>query len=288
MAFEANLAFVTVMDVSIISRDFTQGATYSYTQGTDTFHALPFALDGVPTDTALLALLNGLNPTIDAAAATFTSTATELVLTQDGAPNYITTFNMSTGAITYGAQVASEVTTFTMPVQTWASMLDYATGSGLTSYINPVATLDSLTISNVTQEGPRKEIRGGKNAIPIVRYGKTMRLEIEDAIFNISALEALADVQVTRNISNEVTDIAIVETFAKNYALIGSTYLVDKATGDRKEAYLYFYNYLPDGIFNINMESEGDIGTMAMAGELFALTDGSSEDGKFFSIVEKT
>src|SRR6056297_1217698 len=55
----------------------------------------------------------------------------------------------------------------------------------------PLATIDSLSISNISQEGPRKEARGGLYAQPKVRYGKTMRLEMEDVLVNADALSAL-------------------------------------------------------------------------------------------------
>lgn len=138
-------------------------------------------------------------------------------------------------------------------------------------------TLDCLTISNISQEGPRKEARGGLNATPCVRYGKTMRLEMEDVVMRASVLNAFFDADVDSTTSP--TEISFTETFAKGLILAGTTYVVDKATGDRDTAYIVFYNFLPDSVTNITMESEGDIGMITLAGELFA-----NSDGKFFTI----
>ena len=49
--------------------------------------------------------------------------------------------------------------------------------------------LDSLTISNITQEGPTKEARGGIHNKPLIRHKKTMRLEMEDVVARVETLE---------------------------------------------------------------------------------------------------
>lgn len=134
-----------------------------------------------------------------------------------------------------------------------------------------LATIDSLSISNISQEGPRKEARGGLYAQPKVRYGKTMRLEMEDVLVNSEALDALGAANVTAGV------ITMDETFQTHKVLVGKTFVVNKATGDREWTYVVFPRFLPDSIFDLTMESEGDIGVMSLAGELFA-----DADDKFF------
>lgn len=56
----------------------------------------------------------------------------------------------------------------------------------------PVLTLDSLRISNITQEGPTKTTRGGLYGETMLKYGKTMRLEMEDVIGRVDALQLLS------------------------------------------------------------------------------------------------
>lgn len=55
----------------------------------------------------------------------------------------------------------------------------------------PLFTIDSLRISNITQEGPNKTVKGGLYANTQMRYGKTMRLEMEDVVGRIEVLERL-------------------------------------------------------------------------------------------------
>ena len=61
----------------------------------------------------------------------------------------------------------------------------------LTKELEPLFTLDTLKISNITIEGPSKTISGGRYNNPIIRWGKTARLEIQDALGHIDAIDAL-------------------------------------------------------------------------------------------------
>ena len=140
-----------------------------------------------------------------------------------------------------------------------------------------LATIDSLSISNLTQEGPRKEARGGLYAQPQVRYGKTMRLEMEDVMASIKALDALGIVDAVIE-EEEVTEVNITETFPKAMMLLGETFVIDE-DGNRKWTHILFPRFLPDAIFDLTMESEGDIGMVNINGELFP-----DENGDFFLI----
>ena len=142
--------------------------------------------------------------------------------------------------------------------------------------LTELATINSLSISNVTQEGPRKEARGGLYAQPLVRYGKTMRIELEDVVANLAALKTIGGAKGTGQ------DLEVDETFAKHHTLIGETFVVDQSSGDRKWVIVVFPRFLPDSIFDLTMEAEGDIGMITIAGELFPSTD-----DVFFAIVER-
>lgn len=124
--------------------------------------------------------------------------------------------------------------------------------------------LDSLTISNITQEGPVKEARGGIHGMPIIRHKKTIRLEMEDVVARLDTLDDFFGVTTVEGVSFTVTD-----KFPKGLGLVGTTYVVDKETGDRIWMKLTFHDFLPDGVFEIGMEAEGDIGMIGIAGELF-------------------
>ena len=46
-------------------------------------------------------------------------------------------------------------------------------------------------ISNISVEGPSKTLSGGQYANPIIKFGKTARLEMQDALGHIDAIDAL-------------------------------------------------------------------------------------------------
>ena len=138
-------------------------------------------------------------------------------------------------------------------------------------------TLDSLRISNITQEGPIKEARGGQENMPIIRHGKTVRLEMEDVIMHDGALELFMGAKV--DTANNV--IEITEKFQNTpLVLVGETYTINKTTGEREYVKITFHKFIPDSIFDLTLESEGDVAVLNMAGELF------SKCGVFFSIGE--
>jgi len=142
----------------------------------------------------------------------------------------------------------------------------------------PSLTMDSLSISNITQEGPTKEARGGQEARPIIRYKKTLRLEMEDVVMKADTLTTFMNGKYVDNTTSE--SLSITEEFATYLYLVGETYVIDRATGNREFVKVRFFNFLPDSIFDLTMESEGDIGMINIGGELFA-----NEDGVFYEIV---
>ena len=52
-------------------------------------------------------------------------------------------------------------------------------------------TLDTLKIANVTVEGPSKTVSGGRYSNPLIKFGKTARLEMQDALGHIDAIDRL-------------------------------------------------------------------------------------------------
>lgn len=60
-----------------------------------------------------------------------------------------------------------------------------------TAHDDLICELDTLKIANVTQEGPNKTITGGQYSNPLIKFGKSARLEMQDALGNAEAIEAL-------------------------------------------------------------------------------------------------
>ena len=179
---------------------------------------------------------------------------------------------------------------------------------------NPIATLKYLKTANSTQEGPTKTITGGQNASPLVKYGKTARLEMQDALGNAEALEALTGLTVeyfrtqyagtTSLIENdEASDVLhATTTFAGHKTIIGDTFIIDANTGAQVPAYVIFYDFLSDSLFNLTQDAEGDATVFDMNGDLIETkilignlfigstdTKGGDEDGivtgTFYSIM---
>ena len=54
-----------------------------------------------------------------------------------------------------------------------------------------ICTLDTLKIANVTIEGPDKTITGGRYNNPLVKFRKTARLEMQDALGHADAIDRI-------------------------------------------------------------------------------------------------
>ena len=152
---------------------------------------------------------------------------------------------------------------------------DFASPHAFVTDVAETSTITCLTVSSITQEGPRKEARGGKNAEPCIRYGKTLRIEMEDVVARPALFEYLFGVDTTGGTYKFTNE------FAKNLRLVGKTQVVDKDTGNLVDATITIYNFLPDSVTDFTMEAEGDVGVINIAGELFP----DEETGLFYTIV---
>ena len=142
----------------------------------------------------------------------------------------------------------------------------------------PIAELKYLKTANVTQEGPTKTVTGGQNASPLIKYGKTSRLEIQDALGNAEAMEALMGTVTEYFRVNKADDttreqgasdvIHAATTFAGPKTIIGETFVIDSKTAAQVPCYIVFYNFLPDSLFNLTQDAEGDATVFDMNGDL--------------------
>ena len=70
---------------------------------------------------------------------------------------------------------------------------------GLTAYeiyersktMTLLCEIDTFKVANVTQEGPSKTVTGGQYSNPLIKFGKTARLEMQDALGRAAAIDAL-------------------------------------------------------------------------------------------------
>lgn len=276
MALANNLSFVTVMDISIIDKNILNGGSYTFAFDATT-HELPFqaTVDSLKLSAAIDGSSTGVTVTTALNSITITKGTTDIV------------FDLSDGSISITTGDSDPTISFTLTVAEHTVAETVNATTGITDYIKPMATLDTLTISNLTEEGPRKEGRGGKNARPVIRYGKTARLEMEDIVFNGEVLAKFANASVTRDVGGNITSITFTEEFPDGFSIIGDTNVVNKDTGLKENLYLVFYDFLPDGLINLTMEAEGDLGIMNMQGELFSKWDSTANKSVFYVMTDK-
>lgn len=163
---------------------------------------------------------------------------------------------------------------------------------------NPLCELDTLKIANVTQEGPTKTITGGKYSNALVKYGKTARLEMQDALGRAKAIEALCGgirEWGTGDADKKTTGLHFGEDFQRPKTIVGESFFIDRATGKQIDVYVIFYQFSPDSIFNLTQDAEGDASVFDMNGDLLTTevligTEGNTEElhGVFYSIIEKS
>lgn len=158
-----------------------------------------------------------------------------------------------------------------------------------------LCTLDTLKVANVTQEGPNKTVTGGQYSNPLIKFGKSARLEMQDALGRATAIEALGGATVGYDAAEgNISALHFSEEFAGPKTIIGDSFFIDQKTGRQVPVKIIFYQFLPDSIFNLTQDAEGDATVFDMNGDLLT-TDVKLNDGKndftlglFYSIVNPT
>ncbi len=160
--------------------------------------------------------------------------------------------------------------------------------------------LDTLKIANVTEEGPTKTVTGGQYNNPLIKFGKTARLEMQDALGNAAALDALcgsvAEVDALVNGKIDYSTVFALHfgsDFSGPKCIIGESFFIDQKSGQQVPVKIIFYQFLPDSLFNLTQDAEGDATVFDMNGDLLA-TDITIKDingskipyGVFYSIVD--
>jgi hypothetical protein len=163
----------------------------------------------------------------------------------------------------------------------------------------PLATLDTLKIANATQEGPTKTITGGQYANPLIKFGKSMRLEMQDALGRADALDALcgtvSEMQAASGALEytKVHAIHVTEDFNSVKTIVGDTFFISQTNGQQIPVKIIFYQFLPDSIFNLTQDAEGDATVFDMNGDLLTSVIGIHDiagnlqpHGTFYSIID--
>lgn len=175
--------------------------------------------------------------------------------------------------------------------------------------LNPICTLDTLKVANITQEGPTKTVTGGQNASPLLKFGKTARLEMQDALGNAEALETLCGTiteyhgdmgtgplpEVVTPTSTDYIRFAVHagDEFGGPKTLVGDSFFINQKNGAQVPVKIVIYQFLPDSVFNLTQDAEGDATVFDLNGDLIAtkviLGDKNGykiEKNLFYSIVD--
>ena len=158
-----------------------------------------------------------------------------------------------------------------------------------------ICTLKTLKVANVTQEGPNKTVTGGQYSNPLIKFGKSARLEMQDALGNAKAIEALGGATIGYQADKStISALHFGEEFSGPKTIIGDSFFIDQTTGKQIPVNIIFYNFLPDSIFNLTQDAEGDATVFDMNGDLMTTTveledfaGNKVNSGLFYSIVAK-
>ena len=162
-----------------------------------------------------------------------------------------------------------------------------------------LAFIDTLKVANITVEGPNKTVTGGQYSNPLIKFGKSARLEMQDALGNGKAIAALCGGVVESNETGDTTKTSSMvglhfgEDFVGAKMIVGDSFFIDRKTGQQVPVKIVFYQFLPDSIFNLTQDAEGDATVFDMNGDLLTtvVKVGDSEGnaithGLFYSIVD--
>lgn len=161
--------------------------------------------------------------------------------------------------------------------------------------------IDTLKTASISTDGPTKTITGGQYNEPLLKYGKTVTVSRQDALGDHKALEALCgtvseyvyDTKPTKVEDSQFIGRHITPQFATAKRIIGDSFFVNQKTGETVNVKIIFYKFLPDSLFNLAQEADGDASVFDRNGTLVPVkiqvgqSDGHSEPEQvFWSIID--
>ena len=120
--------------------------------------------------------------------------------------------------------------------------------------------LDTLKIANLTQEGPTKTITGGQYANPLLKYGKTMTIEMQDALGRAPVLVEFFGCDYEDGV------LSVTDKFPGAFAIEGDSFFIDQKTGDKVPVHIFIPQLLPDAILSLTQDAEGDAAVFDLNG----------------------
>lgn len=126
----------------------------------------------------------------------------------------------------------------------------------------PKIFLNTLKITNLKEKGPTTTIKSGKMGIPVKKYGRTITMDINDALGKVNTLIEFFGLKQSGN--RLYRDV----NFTDALCLEGKVKVVD-TEAHVTDLYLFIPCFMPNGTLNINMDSEKTFGVFDLSGELF-------------------
>ncbi len=124
--------------------------------------------------------------------------------------------------------------------------------------------LDTLKIANLNQEGPTKTVTGGQYASPLIKYGKTMTCEMQDALGRAATLVEFFGCEY-----DKVTGrLSVTDKFPGAFAIEGDTFFINQKTGDKENVHIFIPQFLPDAILTLTQDAEGDAAVFDLNGSV--------------------
>jgi hypothetical protein len=136
--------------------------------------------------------------------------------------------------------------------------------------------LDTLKIANFTQEGPTKTITGGQYANPLIKYGKTMTCEMQDALGRAATMVEFFGCEY----DDENGRLSVTDKFPGAFALEGDTFFINQKTGEKENVHILIPQFLPDAILTLTQDAEGDATVFDLNGTVSVTTIQDEDDTK--------
>lgn len=155
----------------------------------------------------------------------------------------------------------------------------------------PVLTFDTLKVSNIETTAENSEARGGKGNAALISwdYGREVTVTLEDALLSMQTLSLLFE----NNPAGTDNVIINANTFPGTYAVIGTTYARDEATGADSVFKFVIPKAKIQSEATLTMEAEGDPTVIGMTlkvlrtsnGDMMGLVkDGGEADSALYEI----
>lgn len=137
----------------------------------------------------------------------------------------------------------------------------------------PVISFDTLKVSNIESTAESSEARGGKGNAALISwdYGREITVTLEDALMSMETLSMLFEGDL-ENIDKTITINA--NTFPGTYAVIGTTFARDEATGTDEVFKFVIPKAKIQSETTLTMEAEGDPTVIGMTLKVLRIKNG--------------